>query len=174
VHLHPTGFIRKLWADGRNVLEGTQTVDERKPVHYKLKFELELEGESIDMDPLLNVTIQVNPPVSPLVITDVNGNVLADGATIALVAETVGVLDPGQVIFKASGGKAPYNFVLQSGAIPVGDTITSVVNPDTSETVSLSGTPTAVGSAAFALLITDSSTPAQAAKVGVALPKKIA
>lgn len=150
-------------------------MDERKRVHYKLKVELELEGELDPMDPVLNVTIQVNPAVSPLVITDANGNVLADGATVALQAETVGVADPGQVIFKAAGGVPPYNFVLASGALPQGDQITSVTNQDSSETVSLSGTPTAAGASAFSLLITDSSAPSPAkARIGVALPKKIA
>jgi hypothetical protein len=149
-----------------------------KEVHYKLKIELELEGEFDSMDPTLNVTIQVNPatpPPPPLVITDANGNVLEDGATVALQAETVGVADPGQVIFKVAGGVPPYNFSLSSGSLPPGDQITSVTNPDGSETASLSGTPTAAGASAFALAIADSSTPTPAAaKIGVAVPKKIA
>ena len=113
-------------------------------------------------DPQINFTIAVNPVTSPLVVTDANGNVLADGATVALVADTVGTPDPGQVVFKVAGGKAPYNYVLASGALPPGLNLTATPNQDGSETVTLTGTPTAQGASAFALLITDSATPVSA------------
>jgi hypothetical protein len=166
-------WIRKLWADGRNVLEGTKPVD-LKPVRYKLLLELELEGELNMADPTLNVSITVNPAATPLVITDVNGNVLADGASIVLTAETINVADPGQMVFKVSGGVAPYQYLVSSGALPPGDQLNTTINPDTSETVTLSGTPTQLGTSTFALLITDSSLPTPARRTLAVTTKKIA
>jgi len=132
-------------------------MNREKEVRFKL--ELFLEGE-FQMQQGLNVTLQVNPATAPgLVVTDANGNPLADGATVALVAETVGVADPGQVVFNVSGGTAPYNFALSSGALPAGDSLSANTNADGSETVSISGIPTVAGAAAFSLAISDSSSP---------------
>lgn len=106
----------------------------------------------------INFTLSVQsvtPP--PLVVVDAAGNPLADGATVALQPETVGVADPGQVLFTVSGGTAPYTFTLASGAIPDGDQLSSVDNADGSETVSISGTPTTPGPAVFAIMVADAA-----------------
>ena len=108
----------------------------------------------------LNFALTVNPSTPPppaLVVTDANGNPLADGANVTLTAETVGVADPGQVLFKVSGGVPPYNYALTAGSVPPGDQLQNVQNPDGSETVTISGTPTAAGSAQFSIQVSDSA-----------------
>lgn len=121
------------------------------------------------MKETLNFALTVNPSQqNPLVVKDANGNVLADGANVTLIPETVGVADPGQVLFTVSGGTAPYSFSISSGAPPVGDQLKSTVNADGSETVSLSGTPTTAGASAFAIAVSDSATPVAAVRtIGV-------
>jgi len=105
----------------------------------------------------INFSITVNPTAQALKVVDANGNVLPDGASVTLKAQQVGVADPGQVLFVVSGGTSPYNFALASGSIPAGDSLTSVVNADTSETVSIEGTPTAAGDSTFAVTVSDSA-----------------
>lgn len=116
----------------------------------------------------INFTLIVNPATPPppaLVVVDANGNPLADGASVTLQPETVGVADPGQVLFTVSGGTAPYSFALASGALPAGDSLGSTVNADGSETVDLAGTPTAAGTATFAVTVNDSAGQTQTIKV---------
>ena len=69
------------------------------------------------------------------------------------VTSTVPVARRGLVysaVLTASGATAPYSFVLHSGSLPAGITLSS--------TGSLAGTPTVVGSFPFAVRVTDSST----------------
>jgi hypothetical protein len=129
-----------------------------KPVRFKLI----LEGELTMADPQINFTITVNPVASALTVLDGNGNVLTDGSTVALKADTVGTPDPGQVLFTVKSGVAPYNYVLASGSLPPGLQPSAVTNQDGSETVSLTGTPTAQGASAFSLIVTDSASPTPA------------
>lgn len=135
---------------------------------HKREFHFTIQGEIMSQE-TLNFSLSVNPSSqNALVVVDANGNPLADGATVQLQAETVGVADPGQVLFKVSGGTAPYNFSVASGAAPSGDQLSSVVNADGSETVSLAGTPTVAGAVNFAILVSDSATPVAAVrKIGV-------
>lgn len=105
----------------------------------------------------INFLLSVNPSVPALLVVDASGNVLADGASITLQPETVGVVDPGQTLFTVSKGVVPYNFALASGSIPTGDTLTSTQNADGSETVTIEGTPTTAGASSFAVTISDSA-----------------
>lgn len=130
-----------------------------KPVKFKVCF----EGET---DQMITVTFTVNVnagAANPLVVKDAGGNVLADGSSVALVDETVGVADAGQVVCDISGGQPPYNFSVASGAVPDGLQLNATTNPDGSETVTLSGTPTTASTPGtpdeFALQISDSATP---------------
>ena len=119
-------------------------------------FDVHLEGE-IMANETLNFSITVNPSTAgPLVVVDKDGNPLADGASVTLQPQTVGVADAGQVMFTVSGGQPPYSFNLASGTIPPGDQLTSVTNADGSETVSIEGTPTTSGPSTFAILVADS------------------
>jgi hypothetical protein len=133
------------------------------------KFSFNIRGEIV-MTETINFTLSVNPgtPPNPLVITDANGNILSDGSTVALNPETVGVPDPGQVLFNVAKGVPPYSFALvPAGFIIPGDAFSSVVNTDTSETVSLSGTPTTAGPVSFAIAVSDSAVPANTAKLSI-------
>jgi hypothetical protein len=131
-------------------------------MHKPVKFILLIEGETMNQE-TLNFVLSVNPaappppPPNPLVVVDGNGAPLADGAQVTLSPETVGVADPGQKLFTVSGGTAPYNFSVASGNLPAGTSLNATTNPDGSETVTLSGTPTAAGPVSFALLVTDSA-----------------
>jgi hypothetical protein len=139
-------------------------------MHHERTFRFNIEGE-IAMKETINFTLQVNPGTTPppaFLIVDANGGALTDGTTVALTAETVGVADPGQVLFTVSGGVAPYSFALvPAGSTPPGDVISSVVNADGSETVSLAGTPTTAGPLTFGIDVSDSSTPANVAKLSI-------
>lgn len=117
------------------------------------------------MGTTINFSLSVNPavtPPTPLTLEDGNGNPLTNGESVTLTAETVGVADPGQVLFKVSGGTPPYNYEVASGSIPAGDTVAAAVNPDGSETVTLAGTPSVAGASTFAVNVADSSIPVQA------------
>ena len=105
----------------------------------------------------INFSLTVNPSTSALKVVDANGNTLNDGDSVTLTPETVGVADPGQELLTVSGGTPPYNFSVVSGAIPNGDSLSSVTNADGSETVSIEGTPTAAGTATFAVQVSDSA-----------------
>ena len=109
------------------------------------------------MKETINFTLAVNAVSKPFTVLDSTGNPLADGDTVALQVQTVGVLDPGQVLFTVSGGTPPFNFALASGSIPDGDTINSVDNSDGSETVSIEGTPTTAGEDDFAVTVSDAA-----------------
>lgn len=105
----------------------------------------------------INFSMSVQPASSgPFTVVDKNGQPLGDGASVTLNPQTVGVADPGQILFTVSGGTPPYTFNLVSGAIPAGDQLVSVDNPDGSETVSIEGTPTTSGPATFAVMVADS------------------
>lgn len=122
-----------------------------------IKFKVCIKGEAM-ANQTVTFTLTVNPPVgAPLVVKDAGGNVIADGATVPLANETVGVNDPGQEVFNVSGGTAPYNFSVSAGAVPDGMQLNSTSNPDGSETVTLAGTPTTAGAASFTVLIADSA-----------------
>jgi len=129
--------------------------------HHKkpICFTLALEGEIMSQE-TLNFTLAVNGGGggNPLVVVDANGAVLADGATVPLAAETVGTANPGEKLFTVSGGVAPYTFAVSAGAVPPGMDLTSTVNPDGSETVSLEGTPTtANATATFSVTVSDAA-----------------
>lgn len=108
----------------------------------------------------LNITPGTTPP-TPFTVKDSGGNLLADGATIALADEVVGTADVGEVLFVVSGGTSPYNFSVVAGAVPDGMDLTSTVNADGSETVALEGTPTTASTpgtpASFSLAVSDSA-----------------
>lgn len=123
-----------------------------KPV----KFKLCLKGELMSQE-TISVSISVKSAQAALVVTDAQGNNVADGGNVTLVPETVGVADPGQVVVSVSGGQPPYNFSLSSGSLPDGDSLSSTINADGSETVTLEGTPTTAGDVSFGLLIADSA-----------------
>lgn len=115
---------------------------------------------------MIQVTFTVNVnsgAAQPFTVKDAGGNVLADGSSVALADETVGTNDPGQVVVDISGGVPPYNFNVASGAVPAGMQLNATSNPDGSETVTLSGTPTTETPAGtpdeFVLAISDSATP---------------
>lgn len=116
---------------------------------------------------IVNFTITVNaatPPPPALTVVDANGNP-AEGETITLEPETVGVDDPGQLLFTVSGGVPPYTVTIGSGGYPAGDQITSQANADGSVSYYLEGTPTNPGNDPFSVTITDSAgTSAQVAK----------
>lgn len=122
----------------------------------KLHFKICVEGEIMSQE-TLHFTITVNPVAKPLTLVDANGNPLADGDSVTLQPQTVGVADPGQVLFTVSGGAPPYTFSVSAGAIPDGDTLSSTVNPDTSETVTIEGTPTTAGASTFDVTVADSA-----------------
>lgn len=103
----------------------------------------------------LSVKEATQPPPA-LVLVDANGNTLADGDSVTLQSETVGVADQ-QTLFTVSQGVPPYNFSLSSGAKPDGDSLNSNENDDGSETVTLEGTPTTAGSYTFAVTVSDSA-----------------
>ena len=105
----------------------------------------------------INFSLTVNPSTQALKVVDGNGNVLNDGDSVTLQPQTVGVADPGQELFTVSGGTPPYNFSVASGAIPNGDSLSSVTNADGSETVSIEGTPTSAGASTFAVTVSDSA-----------------
>lgn len=137
-------------------------------------FNLCLEGD-IMANETINFTLTVNPAGGgALTVVDAAGNPLADGATVALQPQTVGVADPGQVLFTVSGGAPPYTFNLSSGQIPPGDQLVSANNPDGSETVSIEGTPTTSGPSVFAVMVADSAGKSQSvsAKKSITPAKK--
>lgn len=105
----------------------------------------------------INFSLTVNPSTQALVIVDANGNILADGDSVTLTPQTVGVNDQGQTLFSVSGGTAPYSFEVSSGSIPDGDSLSSTVNADGSETVTIEGTPTTAGTNIFAITVSDSA-----------------
>jgi hypothetical protein len=125
-----------------------------------------LDGEFMNTE-TITFSIAVNPappPTNPFSVTDASGDVLTDGETITLLPETVGILDPGQVLFEVKGGTPPYTYQIVSGSLPEysgpSDGLSKVVNSDGSETVSLSGTPSApspTGGNSFAIQISDSA-----------------
>lgn len=122
------------------------------------------------MKETLNFKLSVQPgqTQNPLVVKDANGNVLADGASVSLVAETVGVPDPGQTLFTVSGGTPPYSFSISSPTQPpLGDSLESVVNADGSETVLLAGTPSVAGDSSFSIDVSDSAVVAARRTIGV-------
>jgi Putative Ig domain len=130
-------------------------MSERKPIRFKLI----IEGETMSQE-TINFSLAVNPATPPppaLVVVDGNGNPLSDGSSVTLQAEMVGVADPGQVLFKVSGGTAPYSYQVTEGALPAGDSLNATENSDGSETVELSGTPTAAGNASFSVQVSDSA-----------------
>jgi len=136
------------------------------PLRKAVKFKIILEGETMSQE-TINFSIVVNPSTPPppaLEVVDANGNPLQDGSSVTLAAETVGVADPGQTLFTVSGGVPPYTYSLASGSIPPGDELSSTQNSDGSESVILSGTPTAAGSDSFAITVTDSA--GQSATIG--------
>ncbi len=108
------------------------------------------------MQETLNFSLTVNPAVEALKIVDAQGNVLEDGASVDLQPQTVGV-ESTQVLFTVSGGTAPYVFSLTAGTIPNGDTINSTVNADSSETVTIEGTPTTEETADFSITVADAA-----------------
>jgi hypothetical protein len=125
--------------------------------HKPVRFKLILEGETMTQE-TVNVSITVNPATKPFLVVDAAGNPVLDGGSVTLSAETVGVADPGQTVVVLSGGVPPYTVALAAGAtIPAGDQLNSTVNADGSETVTLSGTPTTAGAAAFGLVLSDSA-----------------
>lgn len=105
----------------------------------------------------INFSLTVNAATPALVVVDAKGNPLADGDSVSLQNETVGVADPGQTLFTVSGGVPPYNFALASGSLPPGDSLNAVTNSDGSESVVLEGTPTAAGTDSFAVTVSDSA-----------------
>lgn len=127
------------------------------------EFKFCFEGE-IAMKETVNISVSVNPASAPLTIVDVNGNPVADGGSITATPETVGVADT-QVLFTVKGGTQPYAFSVSSGSVPAGVSLSSVINADGSETVTMSGTPTTAGAASFAITVADSS--GASARVGV-------
>jgi large repetitive protein len=124
----------------------------------EFKFNFSVKGKVMAGE-TINFTVSVKAGAAPLTIKDAAGNVLKDGDTVPLPAETVGVADPGSVLLNVSGGTSPYNFAVSSGAVPAGMTLNSTIGADGSETVTLSGTPTVAGDDAFALNVTDSAVP---------------
>lgn len=104
----------------------------------------------------LNFAVTVSAAANPLVIMDADGNILTDGENITLPDMTVGVV-VNEELFSVSGGTAPYNFSVASGAIPDGTSLQSTVNPDNSETVTLEGTPTTLGTDNFSITVSDSA-----------------
>lgn len=135
-------------------------------------FDLHFQGE-IMANETINFSLTVNPSTAPpLSLVDGNGNPLADGASVTLQPQTVGVADPGQVLFTVSGGTPPYTFNLASGQIPDGDQLTSTQNADGSETVSIEGTPTTPGPATFAVMVADTAGKSQSvsAKKSITIP----
>lgn len=135
-------------------------------------FDLHFQGE-IMANETINFSLTVNPSTGgALNVVDKDGNPLADGASVTLQPQTVGVADPGQVLFTVSGGAPPYTFNLASGQIPAGDQLTSAQNADGSETVSIEGTPTTPGPATFAVMVADAAGKSQsvAAKKSITIP----
>lgn len=110
-----------------------------------------MAGETINFAVTVTGTV---PP--PLQIVDAEGNVLTDGENVSLPDLAVGTA-ANEVLFTVSGGQAPYNFSVSSGAVPDGTDLNSVVNQDTSETVTLEGTPTTAETSAFSIAISDSA-----------------
>ncbi len=104
----------------------------------------------------LNFAVSVKEAAQSLKVVDADGNVLADGDSVTLKDETVGVADE-QTLFTVSGGTPPYSFSLASGSLPDGDSLQSTENADGSETVTLEGTPTTAGDSTFAVAVSDSA-----------------
>lgn len=106
-------------------------------------------------------TITIAPAATALTLTPPSGP-LTNGTVGAALDDVVTVV---------SGGMPPYNFSITNGAIPDGLSLSSEVNPDNSETVSLSGTPTTAGDSSFELTVTDSA--ATPASVKATVKRKI-
>jgi hypothetical protein len=148
-----TSVGRKLWADGRNVLEGTKMKIKADPIHFCIQGEIE---------PMSVLTATVSLVINPAT----SGSGLAFTPNSNLLAETEGVADTGQVLGTVSGGTGPYTFSVTGvpngmalAQQPSGDGVAGDVD------VVISGTPD-VGDAAtspdtITLTITDSAaTPA--------------
>jgi len=93
-------------------------------------------------------SVIVNPGSVPLTMTPQGGN---------LPDETQGTADAGDLVCVVSGGQLPYTFAVTQGSLPPGMQLVGSTNPDGSETVSISGTPTQSGAFSFELTVTDAA-----------------
>jgi hypothetical protein len=114
-----------------------------------------------------NVTVTVTDATSPQQTTSANFSITITVATLA-VTTTSGSLPTGttntaypNTNLNASGGIQPYTWAVTGGALPAGLMLS------TSGTIS--GTPTATGTAAFTVTVTDSATPAHTANANLSI-----
>jgi hypothetical protein len=118
------------------------------------EFKICLEGK-IMAGETINIGVTVNPEPQPFTVEDANGNLVSDGGSITLNAETVGVNDPGQTVVSISGGTQPYTASLANGSsAPDGMELTL---DETGTIVQLEGTPTTAGDDSFSVTVQDSA-----------------
>jgi Putative Ig domain len=102
------------------------------------------------------VSIVINPPVGQtLVISPTTFGVLNNGGAIAPITVTSAPASTAPYTWTVSAGALPEGLVLNNGTTTNATTITSTTN-----SITISGTPTATGSYSLALSITDSASPA--------------
>jgi hypothetical protein len=120
-----------------------------------IPFQICIKGEIMASE-TINFAVTVSAAANQLTLTDPNGNVLTDGESVTLPDLAVGTA-ANEELFVVSGGTAPYNFSVGSGAVPDGTSLNSTVNADNTETVTLEGTPTTAQTSDFSITVTDSA-----------------
>ena len=111
-------------------------------------------------------TVRVTDSSSPAQIATANLSIVV-AAAVTAVQITTSSLPSGQVSsaystsLAASGGTTPYTWLLSSGSLPAGLTLSS--------SGQIRGTPTTSGTSSFTVKITDSSSPAQSAMAGLSI-----
>ncbi len=111
----------------------------------------------------IEVTDSSQPVQTKLVPDSITITAPTGGLTIPTFSPPAGTVGVGYAYtLTASGGKAPYTFLVSAGSLPAGLTLNSATGV-------VSGTPTTTGNSTFTVKVTDSSSPVETVTAGISI-----